>query len=160
MTLRGFIASGHLFAKAVRFAGIGVLSSAIYAVVTAFLVSVLDVAPVIASMLGYCAALPSSFVGHREVSFRSRGRPTIEAGRFFFLQLMNFAVATGSMYLATSGFGIPYGWGIFAAVMLVPVASFVFMNLWVFQQQGRPGRGGIDTARPDADLSKLEHVET
>lgn len=126
--------SGHLAAKAARFGSIGVLSGAIYAAITVMLVH-LGVQPVIASVAGYCASVPASFLGHRNFSFRSEGHWASEAVRFFVTQAINIAVTAGSMQVATVWFGLPYWWGMIAAVALVPVANFAAMNLWVFRDQ-------------------------
>lgn len=126
--------SGHIAAKALRFGSVGVLSGAIYAAVTAALVH-LGVQPVVASVAGYCASVPANFLGHRNFSFRSEGHWTSEAVRFVITQAINIAVTAGSMQAATAWFGLPYWWGMIAAVVLVPVANFAAMNLWVFRDQ-------------------------
>jgi putative flippase GtrA len=138
-TKHWLLTSGHLLAKVIRFGLVGVLSGAIYAAVTIALVSWFDVSPIPASIAGYCVSVPASFLGHRGFSFRSGGRWTIEAVRFAIAQAGNIAVTAGSMYAALRLLEPHYGWGIVIAVILVPIANFLFMNLWVFADQ--PGRG-------------------
>jgi putative flippase GtrA len=92
--------------------------------------------PVPASIAGYCASVPASFLGHRRFSFRSNGHWTGEALRFGFTQALNIAVTAGSMYGAVHWLGRQYGWGMVAAVILVPIANFIAMNLWVFGGNG------------------------
>lgn len=133
--LRALLHSGHIAAKATRFAGVGVMSGVIYAAVTAALVTGLGAAPTPASVAGYLAAVPLNFVGHRSFSFRSRGRWSLDALRFVAAQALNIAVTAGSMHAATVWFGSAYWWGMVAAVILVPIANFAFMNLWVFRDQ-------------------------
>lgn len=140
--LRHFLTSGQIAAKAGRFACIGLLSGSIYAAVTAFCV-LLGTAPVPASIAGYCASVPASFLGHRSFSFRSRGRWTFEALRFALAQVLNICVTAGSMHAVVAWLGGPYWWGMIAAVIFVPAANFAFMNLWVFRKQ--PAR--METAR-------------
>lgn len=130
-----FSRNGSLIAKAARFASVGVLSGTIYACVTALLVSGLGAAPIPASIAGYCASVPASFIGHRQFSFRSNGRLSLEALRFVLAQALNIAVTAGSMHAATAWLGSAYWWGMIAAVVLVPIANFAFMNLWVFRDQ-------------------------
>ena len=140
--LRRFLDSNHLLAKAIRFAGIGVLSGTIYAIVTATLVSGFGASPIPASIFGYCVSVPASFIGHRQFSFRSRGRLTLDAVRFIIAQAINIAVTAGSMYAATHWLGASYAWGMAFAVILVPIANFAFMNLWVFRHQ----KDGLEAA--------------
>jgi putative flippase GtrA len=128
--------SGGLLAKAIRFGFVGVLSGTIYALVTTALVAGLGWAPMPASVAGYCCSVPASFLGHRRFSFRSDGHWTGEALRFGFTQALNIAVTAGSMYGAMRWLGGQYGWGMVAAVILVPIANFVAMNLWVFGGNG------------------------
>jgi len=134
------LTSGHLLAKAIRFGSIGVLSGIVYAVVTAALVSGMGTTPIPASVVGYCAAIPLNFLGHRQFSFRSYGRWSAEALRFILAHLLNLSVTAGCMYAATAWLGEAYYWGMAGAVILVPIANFIFMNLWVFRHQ--PGRAG------------------
>lgn len=129
------LASTHLLAKLIRFAAVGVLSGSIYALVTSVLVSGFGWMPIPASIAGYCASVPASFLGHRRFSFRSNGHWTAEAVRFVLAQALNIAVTAGSMYAALRYLGPNYGWGMAAAVILVPIANFLFMNLWVFADQ-------------------------
>jgi putative flippase GtrA len=133
--LRALLTSGHILAKLARFGVVGVLSGAIYALVTAALVSLLGVPPVAASVAGYCASVPMSFLGHRQFSFRSNGHWTAEAARFVVTQSLNIAVTAGAMAAATEWLGLPYYWGMAGAVLLVPIANFAAMNLWVFRNQ-------------------------
>jgi putative flippase GtrA len=137
--LNRLLASDHIVAKALRFGVVGVLSGAIYALVTTALVAQLGVAPVVASIAGYCASVPMSFLGHRQFSFRSNGHWTMEAVRFVLTQAINIAVTAGAMVAATEWLEAPYYWGMAGAVILVPIANFAAMNLWVFRDQS--GRG-------------------
>lgn len=133
--LRSLLTGGHLAAKATRFGFIGVLSGTIYAGVTTALVAGLGMDPVWASLIGYCVSVPASFLGHRQVSFRSQGHWTHEAVRFVVTQGVNMAVTAGAMHAAVAWGHLPYWWGMIGAVVLVPVANFVMMNMWVFRDQ-------------------------
>jgi putative flippase GtrA len=131
------LASDHLAAKALRFALVGVGSGTIYAAVTALLVSFARVSPVPASLVGYLVSALPSFLGHRSFSFRSNGHWTGEAMRFAVAQAVNIAVTMLAMHAATAWLGKGYGWGMAGAVIFVPIANFIVMNLWVFREQSR-----------------------
>lgn len=132
----------HVAARALRFASVGAANSAVYAAVTAGLVQGLGVAPVAASIAGYCVAVPLGFAGHRGISFRSRRRWTREAARFVVAQAVSLAVTACAMGVAVAS-GASYVWGMVGAVALVPVANFLLMHFWVFPDRaGRaPTRG-------------------
>jgi putative flippase GtrA len=129
--------SGHLLARAIRFGCVGVASGLVYGAVTALLVSGFGVAPVAASVAGYCISVPVSFLGHRGFSFRSHGRWTAEALRFAVTQALNIGVTVLAMRGATADFHVSYLWGVAATVVLVPVANFLLMNFWVFARGSR-----------------------
>ena len=144
--IRWLLTSGDLLAKLVRFGFIGGLSGTIWLTLSLLtldnlgvnitaLVAGLGIDPVPASVAGYCASVPASFLGHRRFSFRSNGHWTWEAVRFVVAQALNIAVTAGSMHAAVHWFGSAWWWGMVAAVILVPIANFVFMNLWVFRNQ-------------------------
>jgi len=131
----GVMDSTNVAAKVLRFVLIGLLNGTIYAGVTATLVSGFGIAPVAASIVGYCVSVPAGFVGHRHVSFRSSGRWIAEAMRFVVAQAFNIAVTAGSMHAAVNWFGALYYWGMVFTVILVPIANFLVMNFWVFRNQ-------------------------
>ncbi|WP_353227624.1 GtrA family protein [Novosphingobium sp.] len=133
--MRALINGDHIAARAGRFGIVGVASGLVYAVVTMALVRMGGIAPVPASIAGYCASVPLGFVGHRRFSFRSRGAWTAEALRFCATQAMNIAVTAGAMHGATAWLGVSYVWGMVGAVTLVPLANFACLNLWVFRRQ-------------------------
>lgn len=133
--MTALLTSGHVAAKALRFGVVGVLNGLVYAAVTSALVVGLGMAPVPASVLGYCASVPLGFLGHRRFAFRSDGHWSAEAARFAFTQALNITVTALSMQAATQWLGGAYYWGMAAAVVLVPIANFLVLNLWVFRDQ-------------------------
>ena len=131
--LRALVESDALALRAGRFGLVGVANGLVYAGVTALLVRQFAADPTLASVIGYCASVPLGFVGHRRFSFRSDGHWSAEAIRFCVIQATNIAITAGAMHGATGWLGISYLWGIVAAVVLVPLANFACLNLWVFR---------------------------
>jgi putative flippase GtrA len=129
---RWLLESGHVFARLVRFGIVGLLAALVYAAVTALLVSRYGVAPLTASLAGYAAALPFSFLGHRGFSFRSEGRAASEAPRFLVGQAINLTVTVLAMRGATAALHVSYLWGVAATIVLAPLANFLLMHFWVF----------------------------
>lgn len=114
---------------------IGLLSGGAFALTTMLLVSGLRADPIGASIVGYCVSVPANFVGHRQFSFRSYGRWSAEATRFLLLQLVNICLTMGIMRLVLEHFHASYHWGMLATVIVIPIANFIFTNLWVFRDQ-------------------------
>lgn len=132
------VATGNaLWAKGLRFGLVGVGSGLIFAAVTAVLVSGAGFGGKLASGCAYIASLPLNFVGHRNFSFRSEGAWLGDAARFCAVHAVNLAVTMGAMAGAIDGFGLHYAFGIFGAVVLVPVTNFLLMNIWVFKTLSR-----------------------
>lgn len=138
--LRVFTTSQSIVARAGRFGLVGVANGLVYAGVTALFVHGLAVAPVPASIAGYCSSVPFGFVGHRRFSFRSHGHWTNEATRFGATQAMNIAVTAITMHASTVWLGRSYVLGMVAAVVLVPFSNFACLHLWVFRIRARAPR--------------------
>ena len=108
------------------------------------LVARLGWAPVPASVVGYCVAVPASFLGHRRFSFRSNGHWTAEAVRFVLAQAVNMTVTAGSMHAALRWRGSSYVWGMVAAVILA-VSRAIGETMVVYIAGGAAGNQAFET---------------
>ena len=118
-----------------RFAGVGVASSVIYALVTILSVSALHVHHDIAALMGFAVALPFNFILHRRFTFRSAGMMQNDLRRYAMMQGVNVMLSLGAMALSVDGLGLPYAFGIFGAIVLIPFVTYFVMDQWVFQQK-------------------------
>ena len=125
---------GALLMSALRFGIIGVLSSLVFAAVTAACVSLLAIDHKLASTCGYLVALPLNFIGNRRFSFRSTNALAGDAGRFLLLHAGNLIVTVMAMGAIADLLGLHYSAGILAAVIIVPVVNFLVMQWWVFRR--------------------------
>ena len=124
--------------KLLRFPVVGALSSALYAASTWFYIARLGLDENVAAFAGYATAIPFSFLGHRNFTFGSRGGARAELVRFAVVHAAGVLVAWASMQ-ASSRLGLHYAVGIVAAVVLVPLVSFLVLDRCVFR---------VDAARP------------
>jgi putative flippase GtrA len=115
-----------------RFAIVGSFNSGLYAVVTWWLIAYGHVAPGPASLLGYLIAIPVAYFGHRWVTFTSAGAVPVEAVRFVTVHAMGLLVAWEAMDLTANRLGLHFAFGIIAAVVLVPLLSFLVLDHFVF----------------------------
>jgi putative flippase GtrA len=122
----------NLVAKLIRFGAVGVIAAMVYVLAVVTLVSGLGVPPIGAAVLGYLIALPVSFMGHRAFTFRSKATMVPELARFTVMHLVNMMVSLGAMAWAVNLLGLEYWVGILAAVAIVPLASYITSDLWVF----------------------------
>lgn len=111
------------------------MNAVIYAVVTAFLVSQFGIGSKMASVLGYCAALPIAFVAHRSYAFGSRGVISSELRRFGITYLTGLLVSVLAMGMAVDYLGLHYSFGIVVGIALVPIVTFFVLDNWVFVDQ-------------------------
>ncbi|MBS9478338.1 GtrA family protein [Ancylobacter radicis] len=138
-----------LLDRFLRFGAIGILSGAVFTVVTSFVASYTDLGPTIASAIGYAASLPLNFLGNRSYSFRSRSRWTGDLARYGALHALNLLLTTLSMGTVVGIFELHYGFGIAAAVLLVPLMNFLIMNFWVFDSSPSPSHFANDLTGPE-----------
>jgi putative flippase GtrA len=128
--------AGHpLAAKLLRFAVTGSISGLGFAVVTLGLLHGFGLSPSVATVVGYLAVLPLSFLGHRRLTFRSAGRLTPEFRRFCLSFATGLLTSVMAMHVATDWLGLAPVFGVGLAVLLVPIITFLIMNNWVFRDQ-------------------------
>lgn len=132
--LRALGTSEALLLKAMRFGMVGVLSSSVFAVVTALCAGPLGIGPKLSSVAGYVASMPLNFVFNRRFSFRSENTLLGDLLRYILMHGINILLTTFAMGAAVDYFGLHYAFGIVAAVVLVPLLNFVLMNWWVFRK--------------------------
>lgn len=130
-----FRSSPHVAAKAIRFACVGAMNGAIFALTTAAMVHWAGMTPTPASIVGYCLSVPAGFVGHRNFAFRSCGNRLLQALRFGLVQMANIGITGEAMATLVERFHLHYFWGIAAAIVLVPFANFLLAHLWIFREQ-------------------------
>ena len=118
-----------------RFAGVGGVSSVLYAVVTVVSVSALHLHHDVAALMGFAVAMPFNFILHRRFTFRSVGMVQSDLQRYAVMQGVNVLLSLGTMALSVDGFGLPYAFGIFGAIVLIPFVTYFVMDRWVFQQK-------------------------
>lgn len=132
----GPIASSEAWtAKAVRFAVIGLLSSLTFALTTSAVIVFFSTDPKIASMIGYILAMPVNFAGNRTFSFRSKGSIWKDMIRFLLLHSASMALTAAIMTVSVDILQLHYTVGVAATCILVPIANFLAMNLWVFARR-------------------------
>ena len=120
--------------RLLRFAGVGAFSSLAYVLAVALYVEVLALNPTWSSALGYATIIPLNFFGHRKVTFHSNGHPARQFFRFIVMHGVNLLVCVGGMYWVVDLSGYSFWFGSLLAVVLVPLSTYVVMDLWVFSK--------------------------
>lgn len=89
----------------------------------------------VSAYLAYALVLPVSFLGHRRLTFASKGAILHQWARFLLLQATNLllisAINKGASYYALPG------WIAYAAISFaIPILNVVVMQTWVFRTRG------------------------
>jgi putative flippase GtrA len=131
---RWLLGSDVALAKAVRFSVVGASSVLVFALVTGLLAAFAGWDPKLASLGGYLASLPANFLANRGFAFRSANPVTHDLGRYMTMHGVNMALAAGVMGACVDYLGLHYLFGTAAVMVVIPVASFFVMLLWVFRR--------------------------
>ena len=129
------VRSDATFAKLLRFAIVGGLSTLLHAALTWCLVSLLHAAPVAATVAGYLLAIPPNFLLQRNFAFRANAAIRRQLPRFLLLHAANIACSAMVMRWALDS-GWSYLVGIGLVMVAIPLLSFVIMNTWIFRKAG------------------------
>lgn len=128
------------FARLLRFAGVGVASTLCYAVIALALTQWARLPAVEASVIAYAVAALLSYLGHRHITFRSKGDHLREAPRFGLLVLAGYLLALAIPLLTTGILGWPSAVSILATCIVIPAANYLLMARMVFVDAGMPSR--------------------
>lgn len=130
-----------MFAQLLRFAGIGGLATLVHVGVAVIMRGSTGMAPLHANLAGFCSAVLFSYVGHARCTFDVGLSSGTQILRFLFIALVGLAISSGTVWFA-EGAGLDFGFAMAAVAVLVPVASYLALRLWVFQARGQ--EGGVD----------------
>lgn len=95
----------------------------------------LHIAPLVANLLGYLAAVASGYVLHSRWSFRGHGRrdnALRTTGRFFLVSLAGLAVNSLWVWLLTGPLDGPPWWPVVPMLFVTPFLAFALNRKWVF----------------------------
>lgn len=123
--------SASLF-RFIRFAMVGALCSAIYAIVAWIMFEHLGFSSSLSSLLGYAAAIPVSYFGQKFFAFKSGGALQDDLPRFLMLQIVNLFSAGVVMKIVVDIMGLPFTWGTAAVIVLIPLFTYVILFYGVF----------------------------
>lgn len=119
-------------ASLLGFVSIGALAAAVHYVV-ALLAHTLGWQPAYANWLGFVAAFPVSYIGHRRWSFRGTlARHRQAFPRFLAVALLGFFANQLLLWLALTYTPLPF-WLVLGVVMvLVAISTWLLSRFWAF----------------------------
>jgi putative flippase GtrA len=137
------LADRQLLAKLLRFAVTGAVNGLTSGAVILTLILGYGLSAIVATVIGYLAAVPLSFIGHRHLTFRSTGRWTPEFRRFCLTFATGLLASVLIMQASTVWAGFPPVYGVALCIVIVPLITFVILNVWVFRNQAGQGSGPV-----------------
>lgn len=94
------------------------------------LVAQLELVPLLANVLGFCAAFVVSFVGHHQRTFASHAAPVSQAlPRFFMVALLGFA-CNEVLYALLLHLGMEYRFALFLVLVAVAGMTWLLSRYW------------------------------
>ncbi len=117
-----------------RYFVVGVLVSLGYTITVLIIVEKLQVAtPVVASIISFFLWAPASYVGHKEFTFEYSGELGMSAVKFFVVFGAKLIASVLAIIIVQS-LGYSYIFGVLANWFVIPVATFIVLKLWVFDE--------------------------
>jgi putative flippase GtrA len=145
-----------------RYAGVGTLAAAVYVVLSIAIEHSAHAGAQLASWIGLTASAATGYVGHRTVTFRSRGAHAREAPRYLALMLIGYAVSFVLIKLLVERHLVPYPAALGGIAVTLAGTSYLFNRSFVFRVTSGASSSAavtatsLPTARPGRLVSARE----
>jgi putative flippase GtrA len=117
------------------FGVVGASAAAVHLGTVWLLVSQLALAPLLANVLGFCAAFIVSFIGHHRRTFAAHAAPLSQAlPRFLLVAVLGFA-ANEILYALLLHWGLEYRLALFLVLVAVAGMTWLLSRYWAFRHQ-------------------------
>jgi len=120
--------AGH----AARYGIVGIIGTLLHLGILALLVERFQVDPVWSSVIGFFAALITSYILNFFWVFNSRRAHHVAVMRYLLVSFTGLALNTSIMYTVVDVLHWWYGWGALGVIMVVPASNFLLNYLWTF----------------------------
>lgn len=129
-----FLSPARPIGRVVRFSAIGALTTTSYFVLTNLVVT-LGMDAKTASVVIYLLLMPISFLGHRRLTFASRGRAAPEWLKFCLVHAINLIGVYVLSWFAIDRNGLPPWLAFMFISIAAPGVNFIAFHLWVFSHR-------------------------
>lgn len=90
--------------------------------------------PMTVHFVAYGLCLPISYLLQRNFTFRFTGKHSVSMPRFFVAMVATFLCSSLAVQ-KVQDMGYPDIYGTLSVMVVIPLISFIVMQLWVFQQK-------------------------
>ena len=115
-----------------RFAGVGVIATAVHVFVAMLAADGFGWAPQIANFSGFAAAVAFSYVGHARFTFGTRLEHRTHAPRFLLSAGLGLGLSSLITQVIAVWFAAPFALAMAVVAVAVPASSFLLFKFWVF----------------------------
>ena len=126
-----------MISQVLRFAGVGVLSTGIHALIYA-LTAAVGLVPWAANLAAFCVAFGFSFLGHYRFTFQSDSAVPDAISKFFWVALMGLGLNAGFVYLIVDWAQLHYLVALAPMIFVVPPVTFLLSRYWAFKSRTLP----------------------
>ena len=125
--------SNETLGQLVRFGIVGLSLAALYSAIYWYLATYV-MAPVLAVVIAFAVAVSIGFVLHSRWSFRGHGKSEDRRMKvkFFIVQSSGFVLNEIFTWVLTGPMHGPTWWPLVPAILVTPLATFLFNRQWVF----------------------------
>jgi putative flippase GtrA len=151
MTAEGpFSLSRASLARLLRFGIVAAVSGSVYALACAGLIVQGGIEPKLASVYAYIVSIFVNFAGQRRFTFRSDASILPEALKFCVVHGVNIGVSWLIALVVVQWLGFHFIFGILATLLVIPLSTYVLLNLWVFQNPANGAKADTSADRHGA----------
>ena len=126
-----------------RFCVIGVASTVTHFLVAVIMVEFAGLPVLWANAVAFAIAFLVSYSGNHRWTFALDGGHGRFLPRFVATQLAGFGLNQAIVWLIAIRLGADYRLGLAAALVIVPVVTFLISRLWAFSPAAEPGRKAV-----------------
>lgn len=120
-------------AEVSRFTFVGILATLTYLVAANVMILLVDIDPVIASVVAYFLGMIVSFFGQSRITFKIGQASLSHYYRFAVLSFFGLLFSYLTVIVIVDYLGQHAFWATVATVVVIPVANYVIMKVWVFE---------------------------
>jgi putative flippase GtrA len=121
--------------KFTKYATVGAIATLIYMGILVALVEILQLDPVLSSVIAFIFILIGSYYANRSWTFRSNRTHGYTFPRYIMVSLSGLLLNTGLMFLTVNILGWWYISGQMIALAAVPLSNFILNFYWSFREQ-------------------------
>ena len=119
--------------RLLRYAVAGGASALTHLGITALLVEVAAVRPVVASTIGFVASIAVSYLLQRRWVFHSQVANRLALPRFLTVTAIGFLLNGSILWIGTEVLDVHYAPVQLVALVAIPVSNYVLNSLWTFR---------------------------